>query len=382
MKVEFYKHNIGQQEKQKVLECLNGIFITTGSYVKEFEQKFAAYLNLDYSVGLTSCTAALHLSLLALGIGTGDEVITTPMTFIATATAIMHTGAKPVFVDVEPTTALLDANKIEGAITERTKAIIPVHIYGQMVDMKKVKKIADKYNLRIVEDAAHCIEGERDGIRPGQLGDVACFSFYATKNITSGEGGAIGTNNKELAEKILMLRQHGMSKEAVDRYSGNYQHWDMLECGWKYNMDNIQASLLLPQLARIDLTLEKRKQIFEKYIKYFQGVRKIEVTEIAPKTKSAFHLFTILVDKTKRDFLLKELGRAGIGVAVNYRAIHLLSYFRKRFGFVVGDFPVAEDIGQRTISLPFYPKLRDREISYVANTTIDILQKGKSNDGL
>jgi len=382
LKVEFYKHNIGQQEKQKVLECLNGIFITTGSYVKEFEQKFAAYLNLDYSVGLTSCTAALHLSLLALGIGTGDEVITTPMTFIATATAIMHTGAKPVFVDVEPTTALLDANKIEGAITERTKAIIPVHIYGQMVDMKKVKKIADKYNLRIVEDAAHCIEGERDGIRPGQLGDVACFSFYATKNITSGEGGAIGTNNKELAEKILMLRQHGMSKEAVDRYSGNYQHWDMLECGWKYNMDNIQASLLLPQLARIDLTLEKRKQIFEKYIKYFQGVRKIEVTEIAPKTKSAFHLFTILVDKTKRDFLLKELGRAGIGVAVNYRAIHLLSYFRKRFGFVVGDFPVAEDIGQRTISLPFYPKLRDREISYVANTTIDILQKGKSNDGL
>ncbi|MBI4680392.1 MAG: aminotransferase class I/II-fold pyridoxal phosphate-dependent enzyme [Nitrospirae bacterium] len=188
MKIEFYKHNLGKDEKNKVMECLDGIFLTTGSYVSEFENKLASYLNLQYAVGLTSCTAALHLSLLALGIGEGDEVITTPMTFIATATAIIHTGANPVFIDVERDTALMDPDKIESAITERTRAIIPVHLYGQMCDMKKIKKIAEKYNLKIIEDAAHCIEGEREGIKPGQLGDVACFSFYATKNITSGEG--------------------------------------------------------------------------------------------------------------------------------------------------------------------------------------------------
>ncbi|GAJ04017.1 unnamed protein product [marine sediment metagenome] len=183
MKVEFYKHNIGEEEKKKVLECLDGIFLTTGSYVAEFEEQFASYLNLKYAVGLSSCTAALHLSLLALGIGEGDEVITTPMTFIATATAIMHTGAKLVFVDVEPNTALIDSDRIESAITERTKAIIPVHLYGQMCDMRRIRAIANKYNLKIVEDAAHCIEGKRDGVGPGQLGDIACFSFFATNTI-------------------------------------------------------------------------------------------------------------------------------------------------------------------------------------------------------
>lgn len=365
MKVEFYKHNVGEEEKQKVLECLDGIFLTTGSYVNEFEKNFSQYLNLKYAVGLTSCTAALHLSLLALGIGAGDEVITTPMTFIATATPIMHTGARPVFVDVEAETALIDPSKIESAITERTKAIIPVHLYGQMCDMEKIKIIADKYNMKIIEDAAHCIEGERDGIRPGQLCDVACFSFYATKNITSGEGGAIATNNKVLAEKVMMLRQHGMSKEAADRYSGNYQHWDMIECGWKYNMDNIQASLLLPQLKKIEKNWEIRRNIYNKYLEVIKDMPGIDYPKIPKNSKSAFHLFTIWVDKEKRDYILQEFGRCGVGVAVNYRAIHLLKYFTEKFGYKRGRFPVAEMIGDSTISLPFYPKISDRDVEYV-----------------
>jgi UDP-4-amino-4-deoxy-L-arabinose-oxoglutarate aminotransferase len=365
MKIEFYKHNIGKDEKRKVLECLDGTFLTTGSYVAEFESKFAAYLNLQFAVGLTSCTAALHLSLLALGIGKDDEVITSPMTFIATATAIMHTGAKPVFVDVEQDTALIDPDKIESAVNERTKAIIPVHLYGQMCNMKEIKKIANKYNLKIIEDAAHCIEGERDGIRPGQLGDVACFSFYATKNITSGEGGAIATNNNELADKVRLLRQHGMTKEAADRYSGKYQHWDMTECGWKYNMDNIQAAMLLPQLDKIDENWEKRKKLYNDYIEQLAGVPGINCPKILKNSKSAFHLFTIWFDENKRDYVLAKLGESGIGVAVNYRAIHLLSYFRNRFGFNKGDFPVAEEIGDRTISMPFWIGLNKSDVRLI-----------------
>ena len=376
MRVDFYRHNIGEDEKHKILECLDGIFLTTGSYVKEFEEKFAHYLNLKYAVGLTSCTAALHLSLLALGIGPGDEVITTPMTFIATATSIIHTGATPIFVDVDPDTALIDPRKIERAITGKTKAIIPVHLYGQMCDMHQIKAIADKYNLKIIEDAAHCIEGERDGIRPGQLGDVACFSFYATKNITSGEGGAIATNNKDLAEKVLLLRQHGMSKEAADRYSGNYQHWDMLECGWKYNMDNIQASLLIPQLKSIDSNWAVRKYLSNEYRKGLKEIPGIDLPKIENNSKSAFHLFTIRVDKDKRDYVLHELGKRGIGVAVNYRAIHLLKFFRERFNYKRGMYPIAEMIGDSTITLPMYPKLRDKEIDYVVDiikTTISLV---------
>ena len=373
VKVEFYKHNIGEEEKKKVLECLDGIFLTTGSYVADFEEQFAIYLNLKYAVGLSSCTAALHLSLLALGIGEGDEVITTPMTFIATATAIMHTSAKPVFVDVEPDTALIDPDRIESAITKRTKVIIPVHLYGQMCDMRRIRAIANKYNLKIVEDAAHCIEGKRDGVGPGQLGDIACFSFYATKNITSGEGGAVATNDEELAKKVKLLRTHGMSKEAANRYSGTYQHWDMIECGWKYNMDNIQAAMLLPQLRKIDDHWAKRNSLYKEYVNYLNRIPEIDFPKIASNSKSAYHLFTIWVDENRRDEFLKKMGKTGIGVAVNYWAIHLLTYFRNTFGFKKNDFPLAERIGNRTISLPFHLRLQSKDIKYVVSMLKNIL---------
>ncbi len=368
MKIEFFKHGLGRDEKEKVLECLDGIFLTTGSYVSEFENNFARYTGLDYAVGLTSCTAALHLSLLALGIGSGDEVITTPMTFIATATAVIHTGARPVFIDVESNTGLIDPLKIEAAITPRTRAIIPVHLYGQMCDMKKIKEVADKHDLKIIEDAAHCIEGERETIRPGQLGDAACFSFYATKNITCGEGGAVATRHEELGRRVLRLRQHGMSSEAADRHKGNYRHWDMVECGWKYNMDNIRAALLLPQLEKIESNWQKRAELWEKYARAVEKIPGISCPEIVPNSKSAFHLFTIWVDKDKRDHILRKLGENGVGATVNYRAIHLLSYFAQNFGFEPGAFPNAEHIGNSTISLPFYPGMSDSDLSYVADT--------------
>ncbi|MGC2061583.1 MAG: DegT/DnrJ/EryC1/StrS family aminotransferase [Thermodesulfovibrionales bacterium] len=374
MKVDFYKHNINRQDIARVRRVLNSIFLTTGQEVSEFEECFASYVHARCSVGVTSCTAALHLSLLAYGIGRGDEVITTPMTFCATSNAILHVGATPIFVDVDPESANINAELIEEKITPKTRAVIPVHLYGQMCDMKKIRAIADKYNLVVIEDAAHAIEAERDGIRPGELGDTACFSFYATKNITSGEGGAVTTNNKKTADLMKMLRLHGIDKAAIDRYTKLYRHWDMPVLGWKYNMDNIQAAMLLGQLQRIGGLWAKRNRLWLLYEDAFSAVKGMDILKTVSGSKHARHLFTILVDGRRRDAILTGLQKKGVGVAVNYRPVHLLDYYRKEFSYREGEFPVAEDIGRRTISLPLYPKLRKIEIDYVMKSVINIIE--------
>ncbi len=366
MKIEFFRHNIEETDIQRVVKVLRSIFLTTGPITAEFERKFVEYTGLREAIAINSCTAALHLSLLALGVGNGDEVITTPMTFIATATSILHAGAKPVFVDVEENTGLIDASKIEDAITPRTKAIIPVHLYGTMADMAAIRDIANRYNLKIIEDCAHCIEGERDGIRPGQLSDTACYSFYATKNLTCGEGGAIATNNSELAARLRILRTHGMSKDASSRYTGKYQHWDMLLLGWKYNMSDISAALLIEQIDRLNQYWQKRKDIWERYTEGLSDIDGIEIVQI--KGKSALHLYTIWVNPDKRDEILYKIQDKEIGVAVNYRAIHNLTYFQEHFGFKPEDFPVANLMGKRTISLPLYPCLNNCEINYIVDS--------------
>ncbi|HIJ60157.1 MAG TPA: DegT/DnrJ/EryC1/StrS aminotransferase family protein [Nitrospirae bacterium] len=365
MKIEFFRHSVDKEDRERVDEVLRSIFLTTGSFVSEFEEKFSKYLNLPYTIGLTSCTAALHLALLAWEIGEGDEVITTPMSFCATSNAVMHAGATPVFVDVEEDTGNINAELIESKITKKTKAIIPVHLYGQMCDMKKIRQIADRYKIIIIEDAAHCIEGMRDNIKVGQLGDAACFSFYATKNITSGEGGAITVHDAKKDEILRMLRLHGIDKSAADRYTKRYKHWDMVVLGWKYNMDNIQGALLIGQLARIEDLLKKRQSLYERYVDVFTGLKGIRLMKTKSDINHACHLFTIQVDENKRDEILLSLQDKGIGVAVNYRPIHLLSYYRSHFGFKEGDFPVAESIGKRTISLPLYPSFTEVEQDYV-----------------
>lgn len=373
MKVEFYRHSIEAGDIENVRKVLGSLFLTTGSEVKEFEESFAAKLSLGHAVGVTSCTAALHLCLIALGIGEGDEVITTPMTFCATSNSIMHAGATPVFIDVESGTANIDASLIEEKITSKTKAIIPVHLYGQMCDMRAIRKIADKHGLYVIEDAAHCIEGSRDGVGVGETADAACFSFYATKNITSGEGGAVATNNHALTERIRMLRQHGMDVNAADRYTGAYRHWDMHALGWKYNMDNIQAALLKGQLERIDAMLARRERIWTRYDDAFSRMANVTPPSCAPNVRHARHLYTLLVPHGSRDNILAALQERGVGVAVNYRPVHLLKYYRERFGYKEGDFPVAESIGASTISLPLYPKLTDAEADYVIASVRDTL---------
>jgi len=374
MKVEFYKHNIDIEEKELVNDTLESVFLTTGPKTREFEESFSNYFDVKHGVGVSSWTMGNLITLKALDIGKGDEVITSPMTFIATANTIIQAGATPVFVDVEENTGNIDASKIESAITERTKAIIPVHLYGQMCDMKMIKSIADKHNLFIIEDAAHCIEGERDGIKPGQLSTAAIFSFYATKNITCGEGGAIITNNTELYENLLKYRIHGMSKSAADRYTNTYQHWDMELLGYKCNMNDIQASMLLPQLKKMDSFRDKRESICNIYEEEFNRINDVKFPIKLKDSIHARHLFTIWVDPKSRDDCMHKLQKSNIGVAVNFRAIHLLDYFNKTFNFKPGMFPNAELIGNSTVTLPLYCKLKDSEISYIVDKTISIIE--------
>ena len=371
MKVEFYRHNLGHEEIRSVARALEGVFLTSGPLTRKFEDEFTRVLNCRRVVGTYSCTTAVFLCLKALGIGHGDQVITTPMTFVATSNAILEAGAIPVFVDVEEATGNMDAELIEKAITPKTKAIMPVHLYGHMCDMKKISEIADRHRLYVIEDAAHCIEGERDGIRPGQLSDAACFSFYATKNMTSGEGGAIATNNEALANKLMLLRSHGINKDAARRYAGMYEHWDMVCMGYKGNMFDIQAALLLPQISRLEENLKRRQEIFTTYTSAFQTIDGIDMPEILPRTKHAHHLFTIWVNPDKRDEFMSRLQEEEIGVAVNYRPVHLLTYYRQTFGFTEGMFPKAEMIGERTISLPMYPMMSEDAVIKV----IEAVQK-------
>ncbi len=373
-RIEFYKHNLSEHDKQEMLNVLDSLFLTTGSTVATFEKKFADYMGSTFAVGVMSCTHALELSLRAFGIGYGDEVITTPLSFVATANAIESVGAKPVFVDVEADTGNIDARLIERAITKKTKAVLPVHLYGQMCDMKKIRAIADAHNLKVIEDCAHCVEGSRDGIRPGQLSDAACFSFYATKNLACGEGGAITCNDEKLYDWFLQARQHGMSKSAIDRYQKKYQHYDVAFVGMKCNMSNVQAALLINQLDSLDSFLKKRMNIAQKYNFAFEKKSFIRIPIKIDEVKHAWHLYTILVDSLKRDRYLHTLQEKGIGVAVNFRPIHLLTYYRKKYGYEEGDFSQAEYIGASTITLPFYPKLTDEEILYVIETVHKVVK--------
>jgi dTDP-4-amino-4,6-dideoxygalactose transaminase len=374
MKIEFYRHQLGEANLNRFTRVMNSIFLTTGEEVALFERKFADFLGEDFVIGLMSATAGLQLSLLALGIEPGDEVITTPMTFVATPLSIMHANATPVFVDVEADTGNIDVNLIAAAITPKTKGIMPVHLYGQMVDMVRLKKIAQDNQLFIIEDAAHCLEGVRDNIRVGQLSDTACYSFYATKSITCGEGGAVSTSNEELNKIIQKLRLHGMSTDAVHRYTKFYRHYDVDIEGWKYNMSNLQAALLIDQIDDIESRRQKREQLAHYYRASFSGCPGIDLPTLKPGVKQGHHIFTIWVNPEKRDQILWVLQEQGVGVAVNYRACHLYSLFRRQFGHKEGDFPQAELIGRRTLSLPLYPSLRDEEIEYVAETVKQVLK--------
>jgi len=365
-RIPFYRHDLGAPEVEAFRAALAGPILTTGDVVAEFERRFAAVLGADHAVGVTSCTGGLHLALLALGAGAGSEVITTPMTFIATATAILQAGARPVFVDVEPDTGNLDVARVEAAITPRTRAIMPVHLFGQMCDMRALRALADRRGLVVVEDAAHCIEGTRDGVRPGTLSEAACFSFYATKSLTSGEGGAVVTRDGRLAEQLRLLRLHGMTSSANERERSGYRPWDMVTMGWKYNMDNLQAAVLLPQIERLEANHRRRTALAARYHERLAGLDGIALPTVRSNVEHAWHLYVVWVKSGMRDAVVAELERLEVGVTVNYAPVHLTRYFRDTFGHRAGDFPIAERLGAAAISLPLYASMPDAHIDEVA----------------
>jgi UDP-4-amino-4-deoxy-L-arabinose-oxoglutarate aminotransferase len=357
---------------------LDTLFLTLGPQVAAFEQELGAYLvrgredaTPPHVVGTSCCSLGLVLALRALDVGPGDEVITTPMTFAATINAILHLGARPKLVEVEPATGLVDPAAVRAAIGEHSVGILPVHLYGQLADMRALRALADQHGLFLVEDSAHGIEIERDGVRPGDLSEAAVFSFYATKNVASGDGGAVVTRDARVAERLRRLRNHGATKGAADRHGGAYQHWDIVELGYKANMTDLDAAVLRPQLPRVEAKRDRREQIARRY----EAMLRERIAELVspPPTvhavpwlverrgRSSHHLFTLHASPGERDVLLAKLGAAGVGTAVNYRAVHGLTYYAETLAVPWGALPVAEEIGDRTISLPMYPTLRDDE---------------------
>jgi UDP-4-amino-4-deoxy-L-arabinose-oxoglutarate aminotransferase len=343
-------------------------FITSGTVGREVEAQLTSYFGVAHAALVNSWTNGAIAALLALDVRPGDEIIIPAMTFIASANVVEVIGAKPVFVDVNPETLMLTPEGVLTALTERTRAVIAVHLYGQMMDVLGLKNaLANRPDVDIIEDAAHCFEGERDGYKPGAHSTCAIFSFYATKNVTCGEGGAFVTNDKALHEKFLNTRLHGMSAGAIDRFKGGtYRHWDMVRLGVKANLPDLLAAVLPPQIRTIDSRLKQRESMAMRYQDALVDTP-IRIPRRIANTKHARHLFAVHVPKEVRDDVLALLANRQIGSTVNYRSVPTLSYYAQKYGYSIDDFPISYEWGSGTLSLPFYPSLSLEEQDYVIN---------------
>ena len=374
----FHQASIGEEEVKEIIQTLNSGWLTTGQKTRLFEKTFADYIGCKHAIGLNSCTAGLHLSLVVSGVSSGDEVITSPITFPATTNVIVHQNAKPVFVDVEPETLNINCSEIESKINNSTKAILPVHFAGHPCDMDAIISLAQKHNLTVIEDAAHALESKYHGNKIGAIGNFTAFSFYATKNITTGEGGMLTTNDDHYADKLRILSLHGISKNAWKRYGKEgFQHWELLMPGYKYNMFDVQASLGIHQIKKVESFLNRRVQIVKKYNDAFEKTEEIQLLKPESNIKHAHHLYVIVIKtenlKVSRDEVLNEIQKRGIGVAVHFRSLHLQPFFKQHFNYKKGMFPQAEYLSDRVISLPLYPKMTDEDVSRVIETVLGVL---------
>ena len=361
---------IGEAEIREVVDSMRSGWLGTGPKVARFEEAFRQYIGSEHAIALNYCTAALHLSMLVAGLGPGDEVITSAMTFAATANTIIHSGATPVLADCEPETGLIDPEQIEASVTERTRAIVPVHLYGRPCDMSAITDIAERYNLLVIEDAAHAIETVYRGRKVGTIGQLSCFSFYVTKNVATGEGGMVTTQDGELAAKIKTYALHGMSKDAWRRFSDEgYEHYQATLPGFKYNMMDLQAAVGIHQLDRVEAGLKRRNQIWQSYNQAFADLPVGLPASDEPETVHARHLYTLTIDRLRcgitRDEFMQKFYERNIGTGVHYVGVHLHSYYRDRFEYLPGDFPNATWISERTVSVPISPKLSDEDVQDV-----------------
>jgi dTDP-4-amino-4,6-dideoxygalactose transaminase len=379
----FSTPTIEDAEINEVVDSLKSGWITTGPKVKRFEEMFKAYVGSPFAVPLSSATAGLHLTLLALRIVEGDEIITTPMTFASTVSMILLCGGKPVLVDIEPGTLNIDAAKIREKITDRTRAIIPVHFAGQSCDMDPIFSLAKEFNLTVIEDAAHAAGTEYKGRRIGSLDSISIFSFHPNKNITTGEGGMVCTLDESLAEEISLLKFHGMNREAWKRFSpSGTPNYDIVLPGFKYNMMDIQAALGIHQLPKLDGFIDRRKEIAEFYNKAFSDLPELAPPSLAPyEQRHAWHLYTPLVRIEKltidRDQFMTELKSHNIGTGLHYKAIHHHAWYRENLPQPAGSLPNADYASDRILSLPLFPKMTLDDALDVVSAVKTVIERNR-----
>ena len=392
----FGKPDLRESDIQEVLETLRSGWIGTGPRVARFEAQFRDYVGTRNAIAVSSCTAALHISLVASGIGPGDEVITTPLTFAATANAVIHAGAMPHFVDVDRQTQNIDPQKLRTFLeTEcvaerktgvplnqrthrRVRALLPVHLAGRPCEMDALRDIADEYRLVLIEDAAHAVGARWREQSAGAIGDLGCFSFYVTKNVMTGEGGMITTDDDELAARLKIYALHGLSADAWKRFSDQgFKHYEVVVPGFKANMTDLQAALGIHQLARIEEMQTRREEVWARYDEALTDTGLGLPAAPAEGTRHARHLYTVMADAaacgTSRDDLQQKLHERGIGTGVHYRAVHLHEYYRREFGYARGNYPAAEWISDRTLSLPLSSWLTDDDVERVIKAVREIL---------
>lgn len=383
-KIPFFKPSLGEEEIQSVVETLRSGWLTTGPKTKEFERQFAERVGATHAIAVNSATAALTLALEATGIQPGDEVIVPSLTFASTGEIVIHLGGIPVLADCRVDTLNLDPAGIESKITDRTRAIIPVHYGGQPCDMNEIHELAQRHNLAVIEDAAHAIPAAYRGRTVGSISPTTCFSFYANKTMTTGEGGMITTCDDQLAERMRIMSLHGISKDAWKRFSAEGSwYYEITAPGFKMNMTDIAASLGLHQMRRADGFWERRQEIAQQYNHAFNGRSDIRVLHVEPHVQMSWHLYVIRLVPEKlsidRNTMIQELNEAGIGTSVHYMPLHMHPYYRERFGYQPDDLPTARAAYEQMISLPIYPAMTEDDVRHVIQTVQRVLDDHQAN---
>ena len=375
--IPFHKAAVGEAEAQAAATVIRSGWLTMGPHTVEFEEKFARYVGAKHALAVSSCTAGLHLSLEAIGVKAADEVLVPTVTFTATAEVVAYLGARPVLVDVDPATLNLSITDSERKITARTKAIIPVHFAGQPCDMDEICELAKRHKLRVIEDAAHAVPASYRGRPIGAVSEATCFSFYATKTLTTGEGGMVTTDNDAIADRVRTMRLHGIGRDAWKRYTAEGSwYYEVLAAGFKYNMNDVQAAIGLVQLAKCDEMQAQRTAIAKRYDESFSRIAMLETPTLRKDRESAMHLYVLRLNTEQltitRDDFIHELKDLGIGASVHFIPLHFHPYYRDTYKYAPNDFPVATREFERYLSLPMFPDMTSEQIDFVIKSVCQI----------
>lgn len=382
LQIPFHRALVGEEEVQAVSEVIRSGWMTMGPKTFEFEKEFAKYVDAEHAIAVSTGTAALHLSLEAAGVRAGDEVLLPTTTFTATAEAVTYLGARPVLVDIDPVTMNIDAEDAARRITQKTKAIIPVHLGGQPCDMDEIQTLARSHHLRVVEDAAHALPSKYKGKRVGRISEFTCFSFYATKTLTTGEGGMITTDNSLAADRMRLMRLHGIERDAWKRYRADGSwFYEVLEAGFKYNLTDFQSAIGLVQLGKCDAMRQARDGIAQRYSEAFRCYEELVIPTVLPDRRTSWHLYILRLRLDRlnidRNAFIEALRHIGVACSVHFIPLHLQPYYQRVHGYQAGDFPRAEEEYHSCMSLPIYPGMTETESNYVINAVLKTITESR-----